>query len=201
MPSPTETLLRVQLSPLPTQTVCGFDGSMAMAPMDCTGCLSNTGLKVVPPSMDFHTPPLAAPTNSVVRPSLPLTAASAAMRPLMAAEPMLRAPRPEMVPLSKAASAAKAPAAKAARAKPVTMRFMAGSSALGRGLREMEQGFFGRRVDLDALGREHLLVGRALLLVRHGQREVHAVHLLVVAELGARLALDAAHEHVADAAD
>src|SRR3954465_4352325 len=69
---------------------------MAMAPIDCTGCLSKTGLKVVPPLTDFQTPPLAAPTYKVMR--LPsCTASTAEMRPLIAAEPMLRAPRPEMV--------------------------------------------------------------------------------------------------------
>src|SRR6266568_8952755 len=46
--------------------------------------------------MDFHTPPLAAPTYTVSRPSS-LTAAMAETRPLMAADPIFRAPRPEMV--------------------------------------------------------------------------------------------------------
>ncbi len=45
---------------------------MAIAPIDCTGCLSKTGLKTVPPSVDFHTPPLAAPTNSVSLPEASL---------------------------------------------------------------------------------------------------------------------------------
>ena len=49
-------------SPVPTQTFFGFFGSIVTAPIDCTGCLSKTGLKVVPPSSDFQTPPLAAPT-------------------------------------------------------------------------------------------------------------------------------------------
>ena len=57
-----DTELRVQDSPVPTQITCAFFGSMAMAPIDCTGCRSKTGLKVVPPSWLFHTPPLAAPT-------------------------------------------------------------------------------------------------------------------------------------------
>ena len=57
-----ETELRVQPSPEPTQTVFGFEGSTATAPIDWTGCLSKIGLNVVPPSIDFHTPPLAAPT-------------------------------------------------------------------------------------------------------------------------------------------
>jgi hypothetical protein len=44
MPPPMEVELRVQASPVPTHTVCGFFGSMVMAPIDCTGCLSKTGL-------------------------------------------------------------------------------------------------------------------------------------------------------------
>ena len=99
MPSPTETELRVQLSPVPTQTVRGWDGSMAIAPIDWTALSSKTGLNVVPPSRERHTPPLAAPTNTIVLPSS-LRAAIAEMRPLMVAEPMLRAPRPERTPAS-----------------------------------------------------------------------------------------------------
>jgi hypothetical protein len=51
----------------------------------------------VPLSSDFQTPPLAAPMMMVIFPDGSLVAASAEMRPLMAAEPMLRAPRPEIV--------------------------------------------------------------------------------------------------------
>src|ERR1700682_3240603 len=90
-----ETLLRVQDSPLPAQIVLGALGSIATAPMDCAVCLSNMGLKVVPPFTDFHPPPLPAPTYTVIRP-FSLTAVSAAMRPLIVAEPMFRAPKPEM---------------------------------------------------------------------------------------------------------
>src|SRR5712692_4899334 len=100
MPSPTETELRIQASPVPTQTVFELDGPMATAPTDCAVCLSKTGLNRVPPSSDFHTPPDAAPTNTVVLPSL-FRAATAETRPLMAAEPMLRAERPERTPESK----------------------------------------------------------------------------------------------------
>src|SRR5262245_42573015 len=96
MPSPMDTLLRVQLSPVPTQIVFEFFGSIVIAPIDWTGCLSKTGLYVVPPLTDFQTPPEAAPTNTVKR-SPSWTPASAATRPLIAAEPMLRAPRPEIV--------------------------------------------------------------------------------------------------------
>src|SRR4030095_4915997 len=75
-------------------------GSIVMAPIDCTGCLSKTGLKVVAESLDFQTPPLAAPPERVIFPSIS-TASTAAIRPLMTAEPMLRAPRPEIVAESK----------------------------------------------------------------------------------------------------
>ena len=68
-----------------------------MAPMDCAGCSSKTGRNRVPLSSDFQTPPLAAPTKSVILPEGSRVAAMAEMRPLMAAEPMFRAPRPEMV--------------------------------------------------------------------------------------------------------
>src|SRR3984893_15408513 len=95
-PPPTDTLWRVQASPEPTQTIFEFDGSIATAPIDCTSSRSNTGLNVVPPFTDFHTPPLAAPTNSVMRPSSS-TPSTAAMRPLMVADPILRAGNPETV--------------------------------------------------------------------------------------------------------
>src|ERR1039457_5735433 len=96
MPSPTETLLRVQDSPLPTHTICGLDGSMVTAPIDCTSGLSNTDLKVVPPLIDFHTPSLAEAVKTVRRPGS-YSASTAAMRPLILADPILRADKPEIV--------------------------------------------------------------------------------------------------------
>src|SRR5947209_1640783 len=99
MPSPTETLLRTQLSPEPAHTVFGLRGSMATEPVDCTDALSNTGLKVVPPFTDFQTPPDAVAAYTVkLSPSR--TAVTAAMRPLICADPILRAGSPEMVPAS-----------------------------------------------------------------------------------------------------
>src|SRR5205823_12941064 len=115
MPLPIETLLRVQLSPVPTQMFFGFFGSRVTAPIDCTGCSSKTGLKRVPLSSDFQTPPLAAPMKIVNLPLGSRMASIAATRPLIAAEPMLRAPRPEIVDELNgvcAWSAAKAAAAK-----------------------------------------------------------------------------------------
>src|SRR5690242_15931936 len=94
-----ETLLRVQLSPVPTQTFLWLEGSIVTAPIDCAGSRSNTGLKVVAPLMDFHTPPLADPTNTVILP-FSSTASMAAIRPPIVADPMLRAVSPEMVPES-----------------------------------------------------------------------------------------------------
>src|ERR1700687_3124085 len=111
MPLPIDTLLRVQAFPVPAQIVFGACGLMAMAPMDCAVSLSKTGLNVVPPFEDFQTPPLAAPTYTVSRPSS-FTAAIAATRPLIAAEPMLRAPKPEIVSESNLASCPAADPAK-----------------------------------------------------------------------------------------
>jgi len=76
-----------------------LDGSTATAPMDCTSGRSKTDLKVVPPLIDFQTPPLADAAKTVSRP-LSLTAVTAAIRPLISAEPILRAGRPDMVPES-----------------------------------------------------------------------------------------------------
>src|SRR5262249_49067691 len=90
------TEFRIQLSPVPTQTTLGSFGSIAIAPIDCTSSLSNLGANVVPPFVDFQTPPLAAPTYTVRR--LPsCTAAIAVTRPDIAADPILRAPRPDVV--------------------------------------------------------------------------------------------------------
>src|SRR6478609_2197090 len=94
-----ETLFRVQLSPVPTQMFLWFEGSIVTAPIDWAGSRSNTGLNVVAPLMDFHTPPLADPTNTVILP-FSSTASIAAMRPLIVAEPMFLAVNPEMVPES-----------------------------------------------------------------------------------------------------
>src|SRR5881296_4715540 len=99
-----ETVLRIQDSPVPTQTFFEFFGSRAIAPIDCTGCSSNTGRYRVPLSSDFQTPPLAAPTKSVILPDGSRVPATAEMRPLIVAEPILRAPRPEIVAEAKGVS-------------------------------------------------------------------------------------------------
>src|ERR1700739_1526633 len=140
MPLPTEVLLRVHASPVPTQMIFGDCGSIEIAPIDCTVSLSNTGLNVVPPLLDFHTPPLAAPTYTVSRP-FSLTAATAATRPLITAEPMLPAPSPEIVSESNLASCASAAPARTSRApvsipatakQRIALRIVAESSAITR---------------------------------------------------------------------
>src|SRR6476646_150976 len=94
-----ETLFLVQLSPVPTQTILWLEGSMVTAPMDCAGSPSNTGLNVVAPLMDFHTPPLADPPKTVIL-RFSSTASIAAMRPPMVADPIFLAVSPEIVPES-----------------------------------------------------------------------------------------------------
>jgi hypothetical protein len=68
-----------------------------MAPIDWARCSSNTGRYRVPLSSDFQTPPLAAPTKSVILPEGSRAPAMAEIRPLIVAEPMLRAPKPDTV--------------------------------------------------------------------------------------------------------
>ena len=52
----------MKLSPVPTHTTFGSDGAIAIDPIDCAFCLSKTGFQWFPASVDFHTPPDAAPT-------------------------------------------------------------------------------------------------------------------------------------------
>src|SRR5438046_10686659 len=101
-------LLRVHDSPVPSQTFLLLLGSIVTAPMDWTDCSSKTGRYRVPPSSDFQTPPLASPTKSVIFPEGSFVPAIAEMRPLIAADPILRAPKPEMVAEENAPSSARA---------------------------------------------------------------------------------------------
>src|SRR5512138_1197272 len=61
MPLPYPAESRSVDSPLPTYTTSGADGATASAPIDATGCESNTGVQTRPVSIDFHTPPFTAP--------------------------------------------------------------------------------------------------------------------------------------------
>jgi len=50
-----------QASPVPAHTVLGSEGATAREPIAAAGCLSNIGVQRFPPSVDFQTPPEAAP--------------------------------------------------------------------------------------------------------------------------------------------
>src|SRR5262245_58598370 len=205
MPSPTETLLRVQDSPVPTQTVLGFARSTATAPIDWL-CLSNTGFQVTPPSDDRHRPPPAAPTK-IVRRSVS-TASIAAIRPLIAAGPIARAARPPKTSeSSRTSSAGQAAAGTSAAARtrtrtetgsppsdidPSRIRFpneRTAESLLGRGRRlrllgrrHRELGVVDRSVELDLAERQLLPHRHALgpLVERVGEHQ--SADFLVIAD-------------------
>ena len=61
MPPPIEVELRGLPSPVPTQMMSGLDWLIATAPIEATGCSSNTGVQVSPPLSEIQTPPVAAP--------------------------------------------------------------------------------------------------------------------------------------------
>ena len=56
-PSPYPTELRGLASPVPTQTMLGFDLAIATSPMATVDCLSNRMSKVVPLLTVFNRPP------------------------------------------------------------------------------------------------------------------------------------------------
>src|SRR6266850_452463 len=60
-PSPHDELCRLFGSPVPTHTMDGSDGAIAMSPIVDTLSLSNTGSQVVPLLVVFQTPPDAVP--------------------------------------------------------------------------------------------------------------------------------------------
>ena len=78
MPSPATSTSRIaHASPVPAHTMFGSDVETASAPIAIAVCLSKTGEKVWPSSVDFHTPPDAAPTYHTRRsPGTPLIAAT-----------------------------------------------------------------------------------------------------------------------------
>ena len=49
-------------SPVPTQTMSGFDGATATSPMEVVGASSKMGVHVVPSLLLIHTPPDAVAT-------------------------------------------------------------------------------------------------------------------------------------------
>src|ERR1700689_765007 len=66
-----------QASPVPAQTTLESAGATARAPMAATGSLSKMGFQRLPPSVDFPTPPGAAPAYQVLgSPGTPAMAAT-----------------------------------------------------------------------------------------------------------------------------
>ena len=78
--------MRALASPVPTQTMSGFDGATATAPRLTVASRSKTGVQVVPLLVVFHRPPEAVATYRVA--GRPSTTARSTMRP-----PMLPGPR------------------------------------------------------------------------------------------------------------
>src|SRR5579862_6065766 len=79
-PSPMTSTSRIaHASPVPAHTMFGSDCDTASAPIAIADCLSKIGEKVFPSSVDFHTPPDAAPRYHVRK--SPATPAIDAMRP------------------------------------------------------------------------------------------------------------------------
>jgi len=89
MPSPQVELCRLFASPVPTQTMPGSLGAIAMSPMDVdVPSRSKTGDHVVPLFVVRKTPPPAVPTKIV--PGFPGTASMSSMRPPNEAGPIDR---------------------------------------------------------------------------------------------------------------
>src|SRR3954464_509309 len=87
-PPPYDVLWRWFASPVPAQTTFGFDGAIAMSPIDRLGCASNTGAQVVPLLAVFHTPPVAAP--AWITGGWDSTASTSSIRPPMLTGPTAR---------------------------------------------------------------------------------------------------------------
>src|ERR1051325_2140290 len=119
------------------------------------------------------------------------------MRPLIAAEPMLRMPRPEIVAVSAWAEAASAAIEDAATSARINLRkavplFRVRCRACLRG--HLEGAGIDRDVGFRRLDGNDLLAGGRRVARTGGdrEREIHAVHQLVIAEIGFGLLLRAA---------
>src|SRR5579871_3803290 len=133
------------------------------------------------------------------------------MRPLMAAAPILRTPSPEMTPESATTSSAcsaagmfartHAPASARNRNRMMFSPELLGGGSSGLRRREPEYVAVGHGVDLRFVDLDLLLVARALLARDLREGEVHAVDLLVVAEVGDGLARHPVLDAAVDGAD
>src|SRR5216683_8100069 len=88
VPSPQDELCRLLGSPVPTHTMEGSDGAIAMSPIVDTLSLSNTDSHDVPLFVVFQTPPDAVPTYTMF--GLLSTTAKSSMRPPIVAGPISR---------------------------------------------------------------------------------------------------------------
>src|SRR6266545_8025697 len=113
MPSPHEDELRLLASPVPAHTRSGFFCHTATAPMDWTGCLSKTGLQVVPWFAVLKSPPVPVATKNVA--GRFSTTAKSETRPPQFAGPTERQVRSRNSPDSSAGSGPGRAAAEAAR--------------------------------------------------------------------------------------
>src|SRR6266545_1063632 len=113
MPSPHEDELRLLASPVPAHTRSGFFCHTATAPMDWTGCLSKTGLQVVPWFAVLKSPPVPVATKNVA--GRFSTTAKSETRPPQFAGPTERQVRSRNSPDSSAGSGPGRAAAATAR--------------------------------------------------------------------------------------
>src|SRR5436190_21409134 len=89
MPFPHSAELRSVGSPEPTHTISLSLGAIAIAPIDCTGCLSKTASNVTPLSPVLNNPPVESPTKKIA--GLRGSIAVSLTRPPIAAGPIDRA--------------------------------------------------------------------------------------------------------------
>src|SRR5258706_86413 len=102
MPSPHEDELRLLASPVPAHTTSGVFCHSATAPMDWTGCLSNTADQVVPRFVVLNRPPVPVAAKNVA--GRFSTVAKSEMRPPMLAGPIERQLRSRNSPGSRASA-------------------------------------------------------------------------------------------------
>src|SRR5262245_19913375 len=109
-------LPRMHDSPIPMNTISGFDSDTATAPTDALlTCPSVTGFQLSPPSVVFHNPPPTAPKYaSRGRPFTPLTSIDRPPR----SGPMLRHRSPLRIAESIAAAARIASGPRVEEARP-----------------------------------------------------------------------------------
>src|SRR5215212_4755268 len=96
-PSPYATTRCALFSPVPTHTTFGLLLSIVITPIENDPWPSKIGEKEIPPFVDFHTPPAAAPTYHVRLSDGSI--AMSAMRPDVSAGPMERSFNPERRPV------------------------------------------------------------------------------------------------------